>query len=135
MNFNGSQLAARWYTDVLAFVRTAAVNHLNGLKPMAREHPEQRASEAQMLVLHFGGEGLTARRSDPTSHHNPDLHPEMSLAPGWTNHSQLIHPSIGSQMMSVLRSGTHLTNCPSPDRLGHRICGGRDAEERLHAEL
>jgi len=49
------------YGVVLNLLKTKAAT--SSLEPMARLHPERRASAAQMLVHQFGGEGLTTARS------------------------------------------------------------------------
>ncbi|RMD39837.1 hypothetical protein DV735_g5289, partial [Chaetothyriales sp. CBS 134920] len=63
-NFDRQKLATRGYSEILGFVEAVATHLLPGLQPMARENPELRASAAQMLVLHFDGQGLTTRRSE-----------------------------------------------------------------------
>ncbi|KAL2175261.1 kinase-like domain-containing protein [Thermothelomyces heterothallicus CBS 202.75] len=60
--FNFPPWNAKSYHDVLVAVR-AAVPLIPKLADMAREDPAQRASAAQLLVAHFGGRGLTTRKS------------------------------------------------------------------------
>ncbi|AEO61385.1 hypothetical protein MYCTH_2311486 [Thermothelomyces thermophilus ATCC 42464] len=60
--FNFPPWNATSYHDILVAVR-AAVPLIPKLADMAREDPAQRASAAQLLVAHFGGRGLTTRKS------------------------------------------------------------------------
>lgn len=49
--------------DVVLNALRAAAEQMPKLEPMARMHPENRASAAQLLVAHFDGNGLTTLRS------------------------------------------------------------------------
>ncbi|KAK4113273.1 kinase-like protein, partial [Canariomyces notabilis] len=53
---------AKSYHDVLLAIRVAATK-MPKLSSMVREDPAQRASAAQLLVTHFGGQGLTTPRA------------------------------------------------------------------------
>jgi hypothetical protein len=53
---------AKSYHDVLLAIRAAATQ-MPHLSSMVREDPAQRASAAQLLVAHFGGQGLTTPRA------------------------------------------------------------------------
>lgn len=75
-------------------------------RPMARLHPDRRASAAQMLLFHFNGRGLTTPQSDipnleldaeegpqatpspvtkvsirPQASNDPDMPPQQTTAP------------------------------------------------------
>ncbi|PVH73366.1 hypothetical protein DL98DRAFT_520017 [Cadophora sp. DSE1049] len=50
------------YGVVLRALR-AKIPAVSRLEPMARLHPDRRASAAEMLVFHFDGEGLTTPKS------------------------------------------------------------------------
>jgi serine/threonine protein kinase len=53
---------AKTYVDVLRAIRAAALE-APSLADMVRENPHHRASAAQVLVLHFGGRGLSTPRA------------------------------------------------------------------------
>ena len=58
--FRGFPPHTRDYSVVLSAVRSKASN--TAFEPMARLHPEDRASAAQMLATYFKGRGLTTPR-------------------------------------------------------------------------
>jgi len=62
------------YGVVLSALR-AKIPTVSRLEPMARLHPDRRASAAQMLVLLFDGEGLTTPRSKI-----PPIEPDVPAA-------------------------------------------------------
>lgn len=62
--FDQDRLAYCSYHEILASVRAAAAQALAALEPMARENPDLRASAAQILVVHFNGQGLTTLSSE-----------------------------------------------------------------------
>lgn len=67
------------YSVVLNMLRTKA-QALPSLEPMARLHPNHRASAAQMLVLLFKGKGLTTPQSEILP-----IEPDAPLAAGPSN--------------------------------------------------
>jgi serine/threonine protein kinase len=76
--FNFPPIWAKTYADVLRAVRAAALEEPD-LADMVRENPNDRASAAQLLVLHFGGRGLSTPRAQVPPPISPP--PATSTAP------------------------------------------------------
>lgn len=73
------------YSSVLSVLRAKA-SQSSFLEPMARLHPDRRASAAQMLALCFDGKGLTTPRSkippiEPQAKEDPQESPSPAAGP------------------------------------------------------
>ncbi|EEP80245.1 predicted protein [Uncinocarpus reesii 1704] len=95
--------------EVLCRVKIAAAQ-LRRLSPMAEEDPGRRASAAQMLVAHFGGQGLSTPRArvhpipDPGSAAAPSRASEQLHSPEPPKPSEQSRPSRPRALDPTMRT-------------------------------
>jgi serine/threonine protein kinase len=91
--FRGFPPVTNDYRTIVGELQAEAAS--SPLEAMARLHPDDRASAAQMLVVEFNGWGLTTRRSKvgriKPKARNATLNPWLATVPGPSNHPQLIN--------------------------------------------